>query len=307
VLSRFVLERAAHSVVLFLAASLVVFLLLHIVPGDPAEMMLGERATPEAVAALREALGLDRPLHVQYVSYLGRLFHGDLGLSIRARRPVLEVIAERAAATGKLALAAALIAVAVGIPVGGLAAVRRGAFLETAAFGLSLVGQSMPGYWLGLILINIFAVGLGWLPVSGSASTAHVVLPAVTLSAFMVGLIVRLTRSTMLEVMGEDYIRTARAKGLSEAVVVSRHALRLALIPVITVIGLQIGTLLSGAVVTESIFAWPGIGSLAVLAVFQRDYPVVQGLVLLSALVFLVINFVIDILYALIDPRIATG
>lgn len=304
---RYIVGRALHSGILLLAATLAVFLLLHIVPGDPAETMLGETATPEAVASLRRSLGLDRPLHMQYFSYLLRLTHGDLGLSIRARRPVLDVIMERVPATVELTVTAVLLALSVGIPVGVLSAVRRGSFLETLAFALSLVGQSMPGYWLGLLLINIFAVGLELFPVSGTGSPVHLVLPAVTLSAFMLGLVVRLARSSMLEVMGEDYIRTARAKGLTEGQVVRKHAMRLALIPVVTVVGLQIGTLLSGAVVTETIFAWPGIGSLAVLAVFQRDYPVVQGLVLLSAMVFLYLNFTIDVIYALIDPRIVSG
>lgn len=301
---QFIGERALHSAVLMVGATLVVFVLLHLIPGDPAQVMLGEMASPQAVQELRQALGLNRPLPVQYAEYVNRLLHGDLGLSIQARRPVLDVVAERVPLTVELAAAATVLAVGVGVPVGVLAALRRRAVLTTTAFVLSLFGQAMPGYWLGLLLINVFSVQLGWLPVSGSGGAAHLVLPAITLSAFMLGLIVRLTRSTVVEVMFEDCIRTARAKGVPERRIITRHALRLALIPVLTVIGLQVGTLLGGAVVTESIFAWPGIGSLAVLAIFQRDYPVVQALVLLSALAFLVINFLIDVLYAYIDPRI---
>lgn len=303
--ARVILVRAIHSAVLLWAVTLIVFGLVHVIPGDPAEVMLGELATPERLAAVRQSLGLDRPLPVQYAAYLTRLAGGDVGMSIRASRPVLEVIAERVPATIKLTLGAALVAVGLGVPIGIISAVKRGSFLELTAFVLSLLGQSMPGYWLGLILINIFSVGLAWLPVSGSESPAHLVLPAITLSAFMLGFIVRLTRSTMLEVMLEDYIRTARAKGLSEGRVITRHALKLALIPVTTVIGLQIGTILGGAVVTETIFAWPGVGSLAIIAIFQRDYPVVQALVLFSAMIFLVINFLIDVLYFYMDPRIA--
>lgn len=266
--------------------------------------MLGELATPEAVASLRKSMGLDRALVEQYARYMGRTLQGDLGLSIRARRPVVQVILERAPATVRLTLAAATIATAIGIPVGVLAAARRGSGPETLAFALSLVGQAMPAYWLGLILISVFSVELKWLPVSGMGSLSHIVLPAITLAAFVVGLVVRLTRSAMLDVLGEDYVRTARAKGLSEARVLFKHGLRPALIPVMTVLALQVGTLLGGAVITETIFAWPGIGGLAVLAIFQRDYPVIQALVLLSALTFVVINFVIDVLYAVLDPRI---
>jgi peptide/nickel transport system permease protein len=302
--ARFIVQRAAHAALLLLVATVVVFLLVRIIPGDPAEVMLGDRATPEAVRLLRQTLGLDRPLAAQYALYLQRMLGGDLGASIRAGRPVLAVIAERLPATIQLTIAAVALAVLVGLPIGVLSAVRAGSTLEATAFVVSLLGQAMPGYWLGLILINVFAVQLAWLPVSGSGSPGHLVLPAITLSAFMLGLIVRITRSAVLETMGADFIRTARAKGLSEPRLVARHALRPALIPVVTVIGLQIGTLMGGAVVTESIFGWPGVGSLAVLAVLQRDYPVVQGLVLISAATFVAINFLIDVLYSYIDPRV---
>jgi len=306
-MGRFLLKRLGGAFVLLIGTTIVVFLLLHIVPGDPAEVMLGETATPVAVAQLRHALKLDRPLPEQYVNYMSQLVHGDLGTSIRAGAPVLDVIGVRLPATLELASAATLIAVGVGIPVGVLSAVRRGGLTDTVAFVVSLVGQAMPGYWLGLILITVFSVWLGWLPVSGSGSVAHLVLPAVTLAAFMIGLIVRLTRSTALEVLQEDYVRTARAKGLAEGVIMRRHVLRLVLIPVVTVVGIQVGTILGGAVVTETLFAWPGIGSLTVLAVTQRDYPVVQALVLISAVGFVLINLFVDVLYGYLDPRISYG
>lgn len=306
-MGRFLAKRLGGALVLLIGTTIVVFLLLHIVPGDPAEVMLGETATPAAVAQLRHVLKLDRPLTEQYLTYMGQLAHGDLGTSIRAGAPVLQVIGVRLPATLELAFAATLIAVGVGIPVGVLSAVRRGSLTDTTAFVISLVGQAMPGYWLGLILITVFSVWLGWLPVSGSGSVAHLVLPAVTLAAFMIGLIVRLTRSTALEVLQEDYVRTARAKGLAENVILRRHVLRLVLIPVVTVVGIQVGTILGGAVVTETLFAWPGIGSLTVLAATQRDYPVVQALVLISAIGFVLINLLVDVLYGYLDPRISYG
>ncbi len=302
----FLVRRVVHSALLLAIATFVVFLLVRIIPGDPAEVMLGDRATPDAVRLLRESLGLDRPMLVQYGLYLQHLLRADLGTSIRAGRPVLEIIVERLPATVELAVVAAALAIALGLPVGMLAGARSSSAVQATAFVVSLLGQAMPGYWLGLLLINVFAVGLAWLPVSGRGSVWHLVLPAVTLSAFMLGLIVRITRSSMLETMGADYIRTARAKGLAERRVVGRHALWPALIPVVTITGLQIGTLLGGAVVTETIFGWPGIGSLAVLAVLQRDYPVVQGLVLCSAATFLLINLAVDLLYVYLDPRIAS-
>ncbi len=304
-MARYILQRTAQSTVVVFAVTVVVFLLLRLTPGDPAQVMLGDMATPEAIANLRRALELDRPLPVQYLAYMKRVLRGDFGLSLRAQRPVVEVVLERVPATLKLSVAASTLALVVGIPVGILAALKRGSLFESTGFALSLLGQAMPGYWLGLLLINVFSVGLGWLPVSGSDTPAHIVLPAVTLSAFMLGLNVRLARSSMMEVMGQDYIRTARAKGLSHVAIILRHTLKPILIPVVTVVGLQIGTLLSGAVVTESIFAWPGIGSLAVLAIFQRDYSVVQALVLLSALTFVLLNLLVDVLYVYLDPRIA--
>jgi peptide/nickel transport system permease protein len=303
--ARYILQRTAQSTVVVFAVTVVVFLLLRLTPGDPAQVMLGDMATPEAIANLRRALELDRPLPVQYLAYMKRVLRGDFGLSLRAQRPVVEVVLERVPATLKLSVTASTLALVVGIPVGVLAALKRGSLFESTGFALSLLGQAMPGYWLGLLLINVFSVGLGWLPVSGSDTPAHIVLPAVTLSAFMLGLNVRLARSSMMEVMGQDYIRTARAKGLSHVAIILRHTLKPILIPVVTVVGLQIGTLLSGAVVTESIFAWPGIGSLAVLAIFQRDYSVVQALVLLSALTFVLLNLLVDVLYVYLDPRIA--
>jgi peptide/nickel transport system permease protein len=282
----------------------VAFLLLHLAPGDPAELMLGENATPEQVAQLRTRLGLDRPWPEQYARYLGRLVRGDLGQSLLAQRPVLDYVLERMPATGQLALAAVLIAIVAGIPAGLLAAVRRESTLDYSIRGLSLLAQSMPGMWLGLMLITVFAVWLRLLPSIGAGTPRHLVLPAITLASYIIGLVVRLTRSSVLDVMFEDYVRVARAKGLAEWSVLGRHVLRNAVVPVVTVLGLQLGALLGGAVVTETVFAWPGLGSLVVQAISQRDYPVVQAVVLLSAVTFVVINLLVDGLNFWLNPRL---
>ncbi|MBI3107265.1 MAG: ABC transporter permease [Candidatus Rokubacteria bacterium] len=302
--SAYLIRRLAQSILLLVGVTLVAFALLHLTPGDPAEMVLGENATPEQVAALRTRLGLDRPYPEQYVLYVGRLLRGDLGDSLFAQRPVLAYVLERMPATGRLALAAVALALLVGIPLGMLAAVRRESSLDYAARGLSLLAQSIPGMWLGLMLITVFAVWLRLLPAIGAETTWHLALPAVTLASYIVGLVVRLTRSSVLDVLFEDYVRTARAKGLAESAVLLRHVLRNALVPVVTVLGLQLGALLGGAVITEAVFAWPGLGSLVLQAISQRDYPVVQAVVLLSALTFVVINFVVDLLNLWLNPRL---
>jgi len=286
---------------------MVVFILLHITPADPAVVMLGDMATPEQVANLRTALGLDAPLYVQYWRYLTSAVRGDFGLSIRARRSVATVVWERVPATAELSVAALGLALAVGLPLGVAAAIRRGTVTDLSVLLFSLVGQSMPAYWLGLMLIVVFSVQLHWLPGSGRGGVVHLVLPAVTLASFLVGLITRLARAELLDTLREDYVRTARAKGIGEVRVLWRHAYRNALLPIVTVVGLQIGTLLGGAVITEAVFAWPGIGSLAVVALFQRDYPVVQGVVLVAAVGFVAVNLVIDLVYQWLDPRIAYG
>ncbi|MBI4276957.1 MAG: ABC transporter permease [Armatimonadetes bacterium] len=302
---RYLLHRAVQSLVMLWLVTLLVFLLLRLVPGDPAQMIAGDYAGRDVVESIRRALGLDRPLYEQYLVYMRNLLRGDMGVSIRAQRPALPYVLERLPATGELAVAAFGVAVAVGLPLGIVAAVRRRSLWDALASACALLGQSVPSYWLGLMLMVIFAVHLRLLPTSGRGSFLHLIMPGVTLASWMIGLITRLTRSGLLDVLLQDYIRTARAKGLPERDVVSRHALRNALIPIVTVLGLQIGTLLGGAVVTETVFAWPGMGLLVVQAVSQRDYPVVQAIVLLSALVFVVVNFAVDVLYQYLDPRIS--
>ena len=301
---RYLVERSLHSLALLVGVSLVVFLLLHIVPGDPAQVLLGDQATPQRVVEVRRALGLDRPLPEQYWRFVSRAVQGDFGQSIRAMRPVLPYVVERLPATLELAAGALLISTGLGIPLGVLAAARRHSIWDRLSMSLALAAQSAPNFWVGLILIALFSVKLGVLPVSGRGGLGHLVLPSVTLAIFFVGLVVRLTRSGMLEVLAQDYVRTAGAKGLPERLVIFRHALKNAMIPIVTVLGLQIGTLLGGAVVTETVFAWPGMGQLAVQAIYQRDYPVVQCIVLLLGGGFVLINWAVDVSYSFLDPRI---
>ena len=300
----YLLHRTLSSALLILLVTVVVFLLLHITPGDPATIMLGEQATPDQIADLRRAMGLDRPLAEQYLRFLTHALGGDLGMSIRAQRPALDVVGERLPATLLLAAGAFTFAIAVALPIGIVAAVKRSSLWDHGSMLLALLGQSMPVYWLGLMLIAVFAVDLHWLPASGMGTPAHVILPAVTLGTFLIGLMLRLTRSSMLDVLRQDYVRTARAKGLPERRVLLRHAFRNALIPVVTLFGLQLGVLLGGAVITETVFAWPGLGMLTVTAIQQRDYPVVQAAVLLSAVIVVTVNWAVDVLYRALDPRI---
>jgi len=285
--------------------TLLVFLLNAAALGDPARAAMGQRADPEALERLRREYALDRPLPVQYATWIGRLARGDLGTSFREQRPVTEVIAERLPATVRLALAATLVAVVLGVAAGTLAAVRPGSVLDHALMGAAVLGISTPVFWLGMMLALVFAVTLGWLPVSGygGGSLAHLVLPALTLGALHTGTVARMTRSSLLEVVRQDYVQTARAKGLPERVVLGKHALRNALIPVVTVIGIGLADLLVGAPLTETVFAWPGLGRLLVAAVGQRDLPVVMGAVLVFALVYVVGNLLVDLAYLLIDPR----
>jgi peptide/nickel transport system permease protein len=284
--------------------TLLVFGFLHAVPGDPVEIMLGESASARDVAGLRSALGLDRPLPEQLAHFAGRLVRGDLGASIAFRAPVAAVIRERLPATMGLAVAALLLAVAWAIPLGVAAALRPGSLLDRTARLASLVGVAVPSFVLGPVLVLVFAIGLGWLPVSGNASAAHVVLPATTLALGMGAVLVRLTRSAMLDVLAADHLRTARAKGAGPARVAVVHALRSALPPVVTVVGLQAGALLAGAIVTETIFAWPGVGRLVVQAIGARDYPLVQGCVLTIGFVYVIVNLATDLALAVLDPRI---
>ncbi len=312
--------------------SLLVFLFLHLIPGDPAVVMLGERAEPERIAALREKLGLERPLWEQYLFFVGNLLQGDLGTSIFNQLTIKEQLARRWPATFELAIAATLFAVILGIPFGILAAVRKNSIVDNLATSFSLLGVSLPVFWLGLLLVYLFAVNLQWLPAGGRLSTdvdalfkpitgfyvldallqpqtfwdvaRHLILPAITLGTIPLAILTRITRSAMLEVLSQDYVRTARAKGLNERVVIWRHAFKNALLPVVTIIGLQFGTLLGGAILTETIFSWPGIGSWVYEGILNRDYPVVQGGVIFVALVFVIVNLVVDLSYALLDPRI---
>jgi ABC-type dipeptide/oligopeptide/nickel transport system permease component len=281
-----------------------VFLLAHIVPGDPVAQMLGEGARAEDLTQLRHALGLDLPLPVQYGRYLAGVLHGNLGESFRFQQPVLKVVAEHYPATLELAIVALLICALIGIPAGVLAAHQRGAGTDHAVGVLTLFGLSVPNFALGPVLILFFSVVLGWLPVSGRGGISHLILPAFTLGAALAAILTRMVRTSVIEELSADYVRTARSKGVSESGVLFRHALRNALIPILTILGLQFGTLLAGTIVTESIFSWPGIGRLAVQAIGARDYPLLQGCILLIAVSYVFVNLLTDLVYALVDPRV---
>ena len=300
----YVLRRLWQSALTLVGVSVLVFVILRVLPGDPAKMLLPEGAPQSAVDELNRQLGLHEPLHVQYGLFVKSVFRGDFGQSFQYRAPALRVVIERLGATVQLALAAMLVTVLIGVPLGVVAAVRRGTRYDYASTVLAVLGQSLPNFWLGIMLILLFGVALRWLPTSGFESWRHLILPAVTLAAFPMALVARLTRSSMLEILGRDFIRTGRAKGLAERAVILRHALRNAAVPLLTVLGLQIGTLLGGAVITESVFAWPGMGKLVVDAIFFRDFPVVQTVLILSATIFVVITLLVDLLYTVIDPRI---
>ena len=282
----------------------VVFLIVHLIPGDPIEIMLGEQALAVDREALRHEMGLDKPIHLQYVAFLKGLVRGDLGQSLHTKQPVLTSIARRLPATIELAAAAMAVALLLAIPLGLLAAYKKDSLVDQGSMLFALLGISMPNFWLGPLLIIVFSLKLGWFPVSGRGSLAHVVLPAITLGTAMAAILTRMTRASMLDVIQSDYITTARAKGVRESLVVLKHAFRNALIPVVTIVGLQIGGLLAGSIITETIFAWPGIGRLTIQAINARDYPLVQGCVLIIALGYVLVNFATDLLYGLIDPRI---
>ena len=281
-----------------------VFLLAHIVPGDPVAQMLGEGARAEDLTQLRHALGLDLPLPVQYGRYLAGVLHGNLGESFRFQQPVLKVVAAHYPATLELAVVALLICALIGIPAGVLAAHKRGERTDHAVGVLTLFGLSVPNFALGPVLILFFSVVLGWLPVSGRGGISHLILPACTLGAALAAILTRMVRTSVIEELSADYVRTARSKGVSESGVLFRHALRNALIPILTILGLQFGTLLAGTIVTESIFSWPGIGRLAVQAIGARDYPLLQGCILLIAVSYVFVNLLTDLVYAVVDPRV---
>jgi peptide/nickel transport system permease protein len=310
----FLARRLLHLGPVLLGVSLIVFMVLHLAPGDPAEVMLGANANKEDLDRLRTQLGLDQPLHVQYLHWIGHVARGDLGRSLWMKRPVLGEVLERFKATILLTGTALLLSTLGGVALGIASATRANSLLDRLSAVASLFGASMPVFWLGIVLMVIFSLWLGWLPASGMYAPygggglrdllAHLVLPAVTLAAASVTIIARLTRATMLETLGQDYVRTARAKGLGERMVVWRHALKNALIPIVTVVGVQAGYLLGGAVLTETVFAWPGVGTLVVQGILARDMPLVQGGVLVIALSFVLVNLAVDTLYAWLDPRI---
>lgn len=311
----YLIRRLGTMVPVLVVVSVVVFSIIHLTPGDPVAIMLREDADPAAAAALRKVLGLDRPLPIQYLTWVGRAARGELGRSIRTNQPVAEAILERLPVTLSLAGASTLLALAVALPAGILWAVRRNSVADVTGTLAALSGISMPNFWLATLLIFLFSVRLGWLPPLGYVSPAKdfwaglrsLILPSITLGTAMAAVVMRMTRSSLLEVLQLDFVRTARAKGLGGAVVLLRHALRNALIPVVTVVGLQAGALLGGAIITETIFALPGVGRLLVDAIFQRDFPIVQGVVLLLAVNFLLVNLLVDIAYGYLDPRIRYG
>ncbi len=303
----YLLTRLFNAILVMFGVVCLVFLLLHLVPGDPVEMMLGESARPADRMALRTALGLDRPLMTQLGGYLGGLLRLDLGASIHTQRPIADMLAERLPATAELAAASLLFAVVIALPLGVIAAIRKDRFADYGAMSFSLLGVSIPNFWMGPLLILVFSLWLGWTPVSGREGGVSLILPAVTLGTALAAILARMVRSSLLEVLGEEYVRTARAKGLGESAVIWRHALRNAWLPVITLLGLQLGALLGGAVITETVFSWPGIGSLLVESIQRRDYPVVQGCVLLISLTYVLVNTVTDLVYGWVDPRIRLG
>jgi len=324
----YVARRLAQMIVVLLGISVLVFALLHLVPGDPAAILLGQQATAQDIVRLRHVMGLDRPLWDQFVRYVTRAARGDLGTSIfLGGQPVTALIATRLPATAELALTAMACAVAIGVPVGVVSAVRQYSVIDIVGMAVTQVGISMPVFWLGMLLILVFSLELRWLPTFGRGapltaafaallagrgaplldSARHLAMPAMTLALSAVVLITRMVRSAMLEVLGQDYVRTARSKGLSARAVTYRHALRNAVLPVLTIVGLQAGALLGGAVVTETIFGWPGVGQLLINAIGQRDFPIIQGTALVTALVFSGINLAVDIAYAWLDPRIRYG
>ncbi len=282
----------------------VVFLLIHLVPGDPIQQMLGEGAASADMEAARHAYGLDVPIGQQYVHYWWGVLHGDLGRSIRLNQPVGQLVRQAYPATIRLTIASLLVAIVLSIPAGVRSAVRRNRWDDRALSFVSLLGLSFPNFALGPILILFFAIKLGWLPVSGSGTLAHLVLPAITMGGALAAILTRMVRTSMLEELGQDYIRTARAKGLPEKTVVYKHALRNAMIPVVTVLGLQFGALLAGAIVTETIFSWPGIGRMTISAISNRDYYLVQGCILCIGLTYVVVNFLTDLMYSALNPRI---
>ncbi len=301
---RYAVKRLLQGIPTVLLVCVLVFLLMHMVPGDPVRIMSDRSATPEDIEILRRSLGLDQPLHVQFGMWISRAAQGDLGRSIRTGHQVTEELLYRLPRTLLLTCASLLFSVLVGILAGILASLRSGSVVDVTVMIKAVLGMSVPPFWLGLMFILLFSVTLNWFPSGGSGTWRHLVLPALSLGLAGMGLVARMTRSTMLEVLREDYVRTARSKGLSERTIIYRHALKNAMIPTVTVIGLQFGILMAGAVVTERVFSWPGMGWLLVRSIHDRDFPVVQGALLLSSISFILVNITVDMLYAVLDPRI---
>ncbi len=301
---RYLLRRLLLLIPVLWGVATLVFAVTNILPGDPVDLMLGETARPAQREVLRKALGLDRPLYVQYADYLGGLLRGDLGTSLHKKRPVARMLAERIPASAELTLAALAIALLIALPLGVLAARRAGTALDLGAGALAVLGASVPVFWLGPLLIIFFSIDLGWLPVSGRTGPLSLILPAATLGTALSAILMRMTRSSLLDILPQDYLATARAKGLSERRVLWLHALRNACLPLITILSLQLGALLSGAIITETVFAWPGVGRLTIQAIAARDYPLVQGCVLFIAFVYVAANLLADIAYAWLDPRV---
>ncbi|HXJ78534.1 MAG TPA: nickel ABC transporter permease [Candidatus Methylomirabilis sp.] len=302
-MTSYLVRRGWQSLLVLLGVSAVVFLILHLT-GDPALLLLPPDATAEDIARFRTAMGFDDPVFVQYIRFLRGALRGDFGESVRHGEPAMSLVLERLPATFELAGAGLLLALCLAIPAGIVSAVKRNTAVDYISTVMALLGQAMPTFWLGIMLILVFSVRLSWLPSSGRGDVEHLVLPAITLGLFTTARIARLTRSGMLEVLAQDYIRTARAKGVSEPPVVWKHALKNASIPIVTIVGIELGTLLGGSVITETIFAWPGVGRLSVQAIFNRDYPVVQAAVFLLASTFVIVNFLVDVAYTYLDPRI---
>lgn len=324
-MTKYIIRRILNLIPILLGVSLVVFLIVHLAPGDPITIMLGEQATPEEIARLQRVYGFDQPLHIQYFRWLGNALRGDLGRSIRQWQPVTHLIFQRLGATFELALMAIFIAILIAIPLGILAAVKQSSWVDFTSMVGSLIGISMPSFWLGLMLLTYIALHVPFFPVFGRDASfvagliqlftrgsgtelyqaiRFLALPAMSLGTAVAALLTRLTRSSMLEVLGQDYIRTARAKGLNERLVLFRHALKNAMLPVVTVLGLQLGVLLGGAVVTETVFAWPGVGRLIVNSISQRDFPIIQAGTLMLAVIFSLVNLIVDISYSYLNPRI---
>lgn len=302
-MAKYISKRLLQAIFVLLGVSLVAFIILHL-SGDPLSLLISSGATPEQEAAIRTKMGLDDPLYTQYFRFLAQILHGDFGESLYYKQSTLSLIMNRLPATIQLTFAGILVAIVIGIPFGIIAATKKGSVVDSVVRIIAICGQAIPSFWLGLMMILIFSVKLKWLPTSGRGTFAQMIMPAITVGLFSMASVCRLTRSTMIETLKTDYIRTAKAKGLHKARIIVVHALRNSLLPVVTTIGMEIGHLLGGTLLTETIFSWPGIGSLAVQAITNRDYPLVQTAVLITAFMFVIVNLIVDLLYAVIDPRI---